>query len=374
MDVLASTVRVSAAGPRGSTPETRFLAAGFGAGILFGAVAINFAMLDWVMTLDPSWYSTMFGVLYIIGCGLMAMSFTVFVIRLIADRRPMRDVVSPGVLNDMGNLMFAFTLLWAYTNFSQFLIIWSGNIAEETPYYYVRNQGSWGRSRYRRDLPLFVPFSLLLRKIKRDVRCWRGGARLMVDRLGHVLDGQPMFYRQSRWASRPRHAPAPAPPTPEHQPASTQGTAEAPTRPLDDHAPRHAAVRVGEGDRHARRAGVPSREAPASTRPPTRQRPTSTVTRPGRRSHHVFEGLEPGIHWTDIPAFAGIAAVGGGVRLASQARPLLPPNPPPSRTWRTVPLMFDTRGFDVRDGLNTGLCLDDGARRRQAPWTGKLET
>jgi hypothetical protein len=331
----------------GSTPQSRFRARVVSApGILFGALAINFAMLDWIMTLDPSWYSTMFGVLYIVGCGLMAMSFTVFVIRQIADRRPMRDVVSPGVLNDMGNLMFAFTLLWAYTNFSQFLIIWSGNIAEETPYYYVRNSGSWAPVALIVVIfHFFVPFLLLLwRKIKRDVRLLAMVALgIMVMRgvdlfwvvkpmflqtqitLGLDEHGNPPGHGDAHGVKntnqRPEHqgtaegghaAPAAAPAAP----AATQPSAAA--TPVDTHVVPGGADPVKDpGDQQAKTA----------TKPTDEHRDVGTVK---GESHEVpVKGLSHGIQWTDIPAFAGM----GGLWVAAfvwrlKRRPLVPPNDP----------------------------------------------
>jgi hypothetical protein len=336
----------------GSTPKTRFAARRVAApGILFGALAINFAMLDWIMTLDPSWYSTMFGVLYIVGCGLMAMSFTVFVLRMIADRRPIRDVISPGVLNDMGNLMFAFTLLWAYTNFSQFLIIWSGNIAEETPYYYVRTKGSWAPIALIVVIfHFFVPFLLLLwRKIKRDVRLLAMVALGIMVMRGVDLFWivKPMFLQTQitlgldehgnppghggggahgdvkNTNQRPEHqgtaegghgAPAPAATTPATQPSAA-------ARPIDTHVVPGGADPAKESGDHA--------SAAATTAPKSGDEHRDVATVKGESHQVPVKGLSHGIHWTDIPAFAGI----GGLWVWAfvwrlKRRPLIPPNDP----------------------------------------------
>src|SRR5688572_21007054 len=157
----------------GSTPKSAFRARVISApGILLFGLTSTFAAIDWVMSLDPAWYSTMFGMLFLVGQGLATMAFTICIIALLAQRRPLRDILSPGLLNDLGNLMFAFLMLWAYTNFSQFLIMWSGNIAEETPYYHFRNRGSWGGvALFLVIFHFFAPFLLLLwRRVKRDIR------------------------------------------------------------------------------------------------------------------------------------------------------------------------------------------------------------
>ena len=157
----------------GSSPQRSYHARVVSApGLILYALASTFAFIDWIMSIDPAWYSTMFGVLYIIGQGLVAMAFTILILRLLTNREPMRALLTPGLLNDVGNLMFAFTLLWAYTNFSQFLIMWSGNIAEETPYYHYRNTGSWGGvALFLVIFHFFTPFLLLLwRRVKRDIR------------------------------------------------------------------------------------------------------------------------------------------------------------------------------------------------------------
>jgi hypothetical protein len=188
----------------GATPKRSFHARVVAApGLVLYALASTFAFIDWVMSVDPAWYSTMFGVLYLIGQGLVTMAFTILIIRLLANQAPLRDLLTPGLLNDIGNLMFAFLLLWAYTNFSQFLIMWAGNIAEETPYYHYRNTGSWGGvALFLVICHFFAPFLLLLwRRVKRDIRplAMVALAILIVRSVDLFWVVKPMFSQRETW-------------------------------------------------------------------------------------------------------------------------------------------------------------------------------
>src|SRR5205823_1763374 len=95
----------------------------------------TFAFVDWVMSLEPHWFSTIYGAMFLIGEVLGAFSLTIGLVIVFADREPLRSYVTKQHLHDLGNLMFAFMVLWAYLSFSQFLIIWSGNLPEEIPWY-----------------------------------------------------------------------------------------------------------------------------------------------------------------------------------------------------------------------------------------------
>ena len=106
------------------------------------------------------------------------MSFTMFVFGMLSDHEPMKDLVRPQY-NDLGNLMLAFVLLWAYLQFDQFLIIWHGNLKDEIPWYMTRAFGRWGAwAAFLLILHFFVPFFMLLqrsvkRKLERAVASWR---------------------------------------------------------------------------------------------------------------------------------------------------------------------------------------------------------
>jgi hypothetical protein len=95
------------------------------------------------MSLNPEWYSTIYGLIVVVGQGLSALAFAVAVLALMAPREPMNRVLRTMHFHDLGKLMLALVMLWAYFSFSQFLIIWAGNLPEEIPYYLVRLQGGW---------------------------------------------------------------------------------------------------------------------------------------------------------------------------------------------------------------------------------------
>jgi hypothetical protein len=110
---------------------------------LFLFLTATFFLTDWVMSLDYAWFSTMFGPQQIVGNGLAALCFCTFLLCRFADKRPFVDVVSPKLTRDLGNLILAITLLWTYMTFSQYMIIWSGNLPEFTQYFVSRAKGGW---------------------------------------------------------------------------------------------------------------------------------------------------------------------------------------------------------------------------------------
>lgn len=142
--------------------------------VLFGAT-VTFASFDWVMSLEPHWFSTVFGLSFMVGQVLTAFPFAIAMTAYLSNRKPMSEAVTAGHFHDLGKLTLAFVMLWAYLSFSQFLIIWSGNLPEETPYYLKRLTGGWQYFQLALILFHFVlPFFLLLsRSLKRT------GARLV---------------------------------------------------------------------------------------------------------------------------------------------------------------------------------------------------
>ncbi len=123
----------------------------------------TFASIDWMMSREPEWPSTMFGVLSSVGALLKTLAMLIVVSYLLRNEPLMRGVVTPNRLHDLGNLMLAFTMLWAYMSFSQFLIIWAGNLPEEIPYYLRRGRGvaTWIALALA-IFHFFVPFFILL--------------------------------------------------------------------------------------------------------------------------------------------------------------------------------------------------------------------
>ena len=143
-----------------------------GPGLILYGGTLTFAAIDWVMSLDPSWISTIFGLAILIGQVLSAMCFAVFVERILVDYKPMSEMLTPNFVHDHGKWMLAFTMVWAYFNFSQWLIIWAGNLPTEITYYIRRLNGGWGWIGFFLVIFHFaIPFALLLsRPFKRDIR------------------------------------------------------------------------------------------------------------------------------------------------------------------------------------------------------------
>jgi hypothetical protein len=139
-------------------------------GLVAYGLTITFASFDWLMSLEPHWFSTIYGVLIIGGQGLSAMAFLIVALVWLSRRPPLGDIVMPAHFHDLGNLMLAFVMLWAYFAFSQYLLIWSGNLPEEIAWYLNRLQSGWRLIGLTLILFHFVaPFCLLLsRRIKRE--------------------------------------------------------------------------------------------------------------------------------------------------------------------------------------------------------------
>ncbi len=114
-----------------------------GGGLVAYGLTITFASFDWVMSLDPHWFSTIYGVLFIGGQGLTALAFLVIALAWLSRREPLNTIVVPAHFHDLGNLMLAFVMLWAYFSFSQYLIIYSGNLPEEITWYTRRLFTGW---------------------------------------------------------------------------------------------------------------------------------------------------------------------------------------------------------------------------------------
>jgi hypothetical protein len=110
-----------------------------GPGLIIFAITVTAAATQWVMSLEPSWASTMFPVIFAVNSFLTCFCFCVAMFLLFVGRPPLRDVMRPKFQIDMGTLMLAFTLFWSYTSFSQFMLVWIGNLPEEIPFYLKRS-------------------------------------------------------------------------------------------------------------------------------------------------------------------------------------------------------------------------------------------
>jgi len=140
-----------------------------GPGLMVYGLTVTFASVDWVMSLDPHWFSTIFGILFMGGQVLSAFSFMIAVLFLLSETAPFKGVLRPSHFHDLGKLLLAFVMLWAYFSFSQYLITWSGNLPEEIPWYLERLGGGWQWVALALVVGHFaLPFLLLLsRNVKR---------------------------------------------------------------------------------------------------------------------------------------------------------------------------------------------------------------
>jgi hypothetical protein len=143
-----------------------------GPGIILYVFVMTFAAIDWVMSVSPHWASTIYGFLFVAGQLISSMSLMIAVVVLLARTEPFGGVLQTRHLHDLGKLLLAFVMLWAYFDFSQLLIIWSGNQPEEISFYRTRLYGGWGVvAVIVLVFHFFVPFFLLLSQdVKRNAK------------------------------------------------------------------------------------------------------------------------------------------------------------------------------------------------------------
>jgi hypothetical protein len=152
----------------GGLRAARRLRGASGPGLVLLGLTITFSAVDWAMSLDPHWFSTIYGIVFMVGQALSAMALVIVLLVAFRDESPFTPVVRPQVLHDLGKLLFAFVMLWAYVSFSQFLIVWSGNLPEEIPWYIQRLRGGW---RFLALLILLFHFALpFLLLLSRDLK------------------------------------------------------------------------------------------------------------------------------------------------------------------------------------------------------------
>jgi hypothetical protein len=151
-------------------------------GMVLYFLTMTVAAIDWAMSLEPHWFSTMYGFLFVIGQGLMGLSIAIVVARRLSREAPMSGVFNAGHFHDFGKLLFAFTMVWAYLSFSQFLIIWSANLPEEIPWYQHRMSHGWEYIGLALVAFHFaVPFIVLLsRRSKRNAAILAGMALWLI--------------------------------------------------------------------------------------------------------------------------------------------------------------------------------------------------
>jgi hypothetical protein len=172
-------------------PNVRFWQVRFenvsGFGVLVYSLTMTVGAIDWVMSLDPTWYSSIWGLLFLVGQGYAVLAISIITVLRLSQAEPMHTILRKTEQHDLGKLAFAFVMLNIYLAFSQFLIIWSGNLPEEIPWYLDRIRGGWGViASLDFVFHWFIPFTLLLsRDLKRNkerlilvckvmifARCW----------------------------------------------------------------------------------------------------------------------------------------------------------------------------------------------------------
>ncbi len=110
--------------------------------VIYG-FTMTLACVDWLMSLEPEWYSTMYGLIHIAGQGVSGLAFAVIVVAALREYEPWSRIITPARLNDLGNLLLAGVMFWAYCSFFQYLVIWSGNLPDENMWYVRRSQHGW---------------------------------------------------------------------------------------------------------------------------------------------------------------------------------------------------------------------------------------
>ncbi len=155
-----------------------------GPGLAIYVLTIAFAAVDWVMSLEPRWFSTIFGLLWLASQALSAQSFGIAILYFLTREGPMSELVSRAHFHDLAKLLFAFVMIWAYFAFSQYLIIWSGNLPEEITWYVTRLQNGWqwfdraGGAAVRGAVPVAHAAQLQLQQVAgaQDLRAGAGDA------------------------------------------------------------------------------------------------------------------------------------------------------------------------------------------------------
>jgi hypothetical protein len=134
-----------------------------GPGLILYAFAASLAAIDWIMALEPHWFSTIFGMLVLVGQALAAMAWAIVCAEALAGRRLLKSLAPASAWQDTGGMTIAFVLMWAYMAYSQYIIIWSGDLPHETSFFVHRRAGAWAYvALVMMIIHFFLPFFLLL--------------------------------------------------------------------------------------------------------------------------------------------------------------------------------------------------------------------
>jgi hypothetical protein len=169
-----------------------------GPGLVVYGLTVSLASVDWMMSVDPHWFSTIYGFVMMAGHGLVALAFTVLMLAYLGGEPPLAGIVQPKHVHDLGKLMFAFVMLYAYLTFSQFLITWSANLPEEIPWYIRRFQGGWQYMVYALMVAHFaLPFLIMLSAdVKKNLGrlTWIAGLLFVVRFFDTVFQVEPQYH------------------------------------------------------------------------------------------------------------------------------------------------------------------------------------
>lgn len=156
--------------PRLDSPRSQRLQRHSGLCFIAYGATMTLAAVDWAMSLEPEWYSTMYGLIHIAGQGVSGLALSLVIAVALGEFEPWSQLLTPVRLNDLGNLLLSAVMFWAYCSFFQFLVIWSGNLPEENVWYVHRSRGGWQfLALGLAALHFAVPFLLLLsRHLKRN--------------------------------------------------------------------------------------------------------------------------------------------------------------------------------------------------------------
>jgi hypothetical protein len=176
-------------------------------GIVLFMLTATMTYTDWVMSRDAHWFSTIYPALLVVGQALAAISFSILFVTGKKRQDPYAKVLTPKLTRDMGNLMLALTMLWAYFTFSQYVIIWSGNLPEETGYFHSRTTPAWNWIGFTAVIcQFFAPFLLLLSgRTKRTPEIIRQVAALVL--FARVVD---LYWNIAPFTVGHGHTPSPA--------------------------------------------------------------------------------------------------------------------------------------------------------------------
>jgi hypothetical protein len=167
--------------PTTEYPRRRRLALWSGPGLVLWCLTVTFAAVDWSMSLEPHWFSSMYGVLFMAGDGVSGLATAIITLVLLRAWRPVQATYDVSRQHDLGNFLLAFVLFWSYVSFSQYLIIWSGNLPEETPWYLNRARGGWQAIAIAiMALHFLVPFLLLLMRQAKRTPNWLLGIAVLL--------------------------------------------------------------------------------------------------------------------------------------------------------------------------------------------------